>query len=91
MKRKKIIGIVVIIIGAIIFLLGLYARGRVAEARENVHKATGFFSNKEVDKQVSGMAERKIGAYDAPVMWTMIGGIVIVLIGVGTLMRRGKK
>jgi uncharacterized membrane protein YiaA len=91
MKPKKIIGIVAIVIGAIILLLGLYARNRVAEARGNVQSASSLFPNNPVDKQISGSLEKQIGAYDSPVMWTIVGGIAIVIIGIGTLMRKGKK
>lgn len=85
MKAKKTVGIVLIVIGVIIFLLGLYAKGRVSEAKENVQKSTGMFSNNPVNKQIGGALEKKIGAYDAPILWTMIGGIVVVVIGAGVL------
>ncbi|MBS0605212.1 MAG: hypothetical protein JSS60_09300 [Verrucomicrobia bacterium] len=85
MKAKKIAGIVLIIIGIVVFLLAMYAKSRVAEAKQNVQKTSGMFSENPVNKQIGGALEKQISHYDAPIMWTMIGGIVVFVIGVGTL------
>lgn len=84
-KTKKIVGIVVIIIGLIIFLLGLYAKSRVNEARSNVQKSSGMFGDNPVNKQINNAIESKIGSYDSPVFWTIIGGVIIMVIGAGTV------
>ena len=80
-KTKKIVGIVVIVIGLIIFLLGLYAKSRVSEARSNANKTTGMFGNNPVNSAI----EKKIGSYDSPVFWTIVGGIIVMVIGAGTV------
>ncbi len=85
MKTKKIIGSLVIVIGVIVVLLGLYAKSRVAEAKQNVQKNSGPFPGNPVDKQISEALEKQISAYDAPIMWTLIGGAVIFIVGAGTL------
>lgn len=91
MKAKKTLGIVLIVVGVIIFLLGMYAKGRVSEAKQNVQKSSGLFSDNPVNKQIGGALEKKISSYDAPIMWTMIGGIVIAVVGAGTLICCRKK
>lgn len=91
MKAKKIIGISAIAIGVIIFALGIYARSRVSEARENVKRSSGMFSNNPVNKEIGGAIERQISAYDTPVMLLMIGGVVIAGIGIATLMRSRRR
>jgi len=85
MKPRKIVGLVLSILGIIVFLLAIYAKNQVAEAKGNVKKTTGLFSDNPVNKQISGALEKKISSYDAPIMWTMIGGIALFVIGVGTL------
>ena len=80
-KTKKIVGIVVIVIGLVIFLLGLYAKSRVSEARSTAKKTTGMFGNNPVNSAI----ENKIGSYDSPVFWTIVGGIIIMVIGAGTV------
>ncbi len=85
MNTKKVIGSLVIIIGVVVVLLGFYAKSRVAEAKLNVQKNSGPFPGNPVDKQISEALAKQISAYDAPILWTLIGGAVIIVIGAGTL------
>ena len=78
----KTAGIVLIVIGAIVLILGFYAKFRVSEAKLNVQKSSVPFSGNPVNKQLNEAMEKQISVYDAPIMWTMIGGVVIVVIGV---------
>jgi hypothetical protein len=90
-KTKKIVGIVVIVIGLVIFLLGLYAKSRVSEARSNAKSTSGMFGDNPVNKQISGAIENKIGSYDSPVFWTIVGGIIVMVIGASTVFCCRKK
>jgi hypothetical protein len=92
----KTAGIVLIVIGAIVLLLGFYAKFRVSEAKLNVQKSSVPFSDNPVNKQLNEAMEKQISAYDAPIMWTMVGGAIIVVIGVAAVcfchhMNRKKK
>lgn len=90
MKRKtvkKTVAIVVMVIGLVVLLVGLYARSRVSQARQSVNKASGLFPSNPVNKEINNALENKISGYDAPVMWTMISGVVILAIGAGTYFR----
>ncbi len=91
MRNKKITAVVLIVIGIIIFILAMYAKSRVSEAKGNVKKTSGMFSNNPVNKQISDVLERKVSSYDAPILWMTIGGIVVALIGVGVLCSCKKK
>ncbi len=86
-KVKKIVSVVIMAIGLVVLLIGLYARSRVSEARQNVSKSSGLFPSNPVNKGINNALENKISAYDAPVMWTMISGVVILVIGVGSYFR----
>lgn len=91
MRKKKILGIACVIIGIIVLLLGLYARSQVNEARSNASKTSSLFPNNPVKKGIDNAIEGKISSYDAPVLWTMIIGGVIIVIGLGTLYTSSKR
>jgi ascorbate-specific PTS system EIIC-type component UlaA len=85
MNFKQIIGLILIIIGAIVLIYALYARSRVSEVKKEIGKSSGLFSDNPVNKQIGQALEKKVGSYDMPIMVGMIGGIVLVIIGVGTM------
>lgn len=85
MKNKKIIGMIVIIIGIIVFFAGMHYKGKVAEARQNVKSSSSFMPDNSVKKGVTGAIESKIASYDTPVMLMIVGGIALVIVGIGTL------
>ncbi len=91
MKTKRIAALVLIVVGIIVLLLALYARSRVSEAKESVSKSSGLFSDNPVNKQITGALQGKISAYDAPIMIALIGGVVLCLVGAGTLVFFRKK
>jgi predicted MFS family arabinose efflux permease len=87
MSTKRIIGIVVIIVGIIAICYANYQRHRIAEAQGNIKKGTGLFSGSstgnQVGQAVGGVMEGKVSSYNTPVMLLMIGGIVLVVVGAG--------
>ncbi len=90
-KKRKIIGTLIIIVGIIAFFMGMHYRGKLAEARENVKSGSSFMPDNSVKKGVTGAIESKIAAYDTPVFLMIVGGIVLVIVGVGTLVCCRKK
>lgn len=86
MNSKQIGGLIALIIGILVLIFAFYAKSRVAEVKKEIHKGSGLFPNNPVDKQISVALEKKVGAYDAPIMWGMIGGIVLVIVGAGTML-----
>ena len=92
MKFKQVIGLFVIVIGLVIFSYSLYAKYRVGEVRKNIEQGSSLFhGNNPVDKQINHALENKIAAYDLPILVGLIGGIVIVIVGVGTVFYRRKR
>ena len=87
MKPKKIIGIVLIIAGLVILLIGISARGRVANARANLKNTSGLFENNAVGKGFGDAIEGKIDSYDTPVLLALIGGVVLIVVGAGVFIR----
>jgi hypothetical protein len=95
MNTKRIIGIIILIIGVIVIIYANHLKGRLAEAQGNIQKGTSLFSGNsvsgQVGKAVGGALEGKVSSYNTPVMLLMIGGIVIAIIGAGMVLFCRKK
>lgn len=91
MHPKRITGLVAIIIGVIVLIFALYARGRVAEARGEVGRGSSFLPNNAVGKGISGALEGKLSAYDIPIMLGMVGGAILIVVGAGLMYRYRRK
>jgi hypothetical protein len=86
MHKKRLIGLVIFIIGIVLLIFGLYAKSRVAGARSEVgHITHSPFGQNRVTNTVGDVMEGKIGQYDQPVFWCLTGGIVLAVIGGGML------
>jgi hypothetical protein len=95
MNKKRMIGVVILIVGIIAIIYANYQKGRIADAEGNVERGTSLFSGHSAGSQagrsVGGMMEGKIASYKTPVMMLMIGGIALVVIGGAMVLFCGKK
>lgn len=92
MQKKRMIGLVILIIGIVLLAFGLYAKSRVANARSEVgHITHSPFGQNRATDAVGGVLEGKIGQYDQPVFWCLAGGIVLIVIGGGMMLFNRKK
>jgi hypothetical protein len=91
MKKKKIIGIALMIVGVVAILIGFSARGKVANARENLQSTSGILGNNAVGKGIHDTLEGKIDSYDTPILLTFIGGGILVIIGARIFFRHRKR
>jgi len=94
-NKKRIIGIVILIVGIIFIVYANYQKGRIADAEGNVETGKSFFSGSSVGSKVGdvvgGAVGGKISSYKGPVMMLMIGGIVLVVVGAGMALFCKKK
>ena len=85
MSTKRLVGIIILIVGVIAIIYANYEKGRIAKAHGNIEKGTSLFSGHSAGSQagqaVGGMLEGKVDSYNTPVMLLMIGGIVLVIVG----------
>jgi hypothetical protein len=90
MSTKRIVGIVIVIIGIIVICYANYQKHRIAEAQGNIKKGTSLFSGSstggQVGQAVGGVMEGKVSSYNTPVMLLLIGGIVLVIVGAGMVL-----
>lgn len=92
MHKKRIIGLVILIIGIVLLVFGLYAKSRVAGARSDIgHITHSPFGENRATNAVGGVLEAKVGQYDQPVFWCLVGGIVLIVIGGGIMLFSRKK
>ena len=83
MKRRKIISLVLVLLGVIVFLFAMYAKNRVMNARESISETSGLFPHNPISEGVGKALEHKVGAYDTPILIGLIGGVALIVIGVG--------
>jgi hypothetical protein len=86
------------------YIMGQVSTGReqLSEAQSQVDRGSGLFDlnplTKEIGKGITGSAQRKIDRYGKEAdqyaqmaSWLKIGGIVLIIVGAGTLFLGRKK
>jgi uncharacterized membrane protein len=83
---KQLWGIVVFIVGVILIFIAIHAMHKIAEAKDLSHNISNFFEHNPgwnpILKFFGGKAQERISQYDTPVMLTLIGGIILIILGV---------
>ena len=88
MKTTKIISLILVLLGMVLFLVAMYAKERVSEAKKSIRQTSGLLPGNPVNLQIEKALEEKISSYDKPIYWGMVGGIAFVIIGVGVFFFR---
>jgi hypothetical protein len=91
MKTKKIAGLVVLLLGVVLFIFAMYEKGRVNNAKGSISRGSSMFSGNAVGNAVGGVLEGEAGKYDTPIMLCEIGGIILIVLGGGILYFGRKK
>ena len=90
--NKRVAGLVVFLIGVVLIIFGLYAKGRVAGARKDIsHITNNPFGHNTATDVAGGVMEGKVSRYDKPVFWSLVGGVVLVVVGGGMMICCCKK
>ncbi len=85
MNTKRIIGIVILVLGLFLIAFSAYAKMRIEEAKKVVHETTSPFSSNPIGKMLGGAVEQKAAQYDRMVIVSLVGGILLSLAGGGML------
>lgn len=95
MNKKRIVGIVIAIIGIVMILFSNYIAGQVAIAQQNVQETTSMFSGNRVGKSVGDVANQAVaersGPYLALSRGLKIGGVILIVVGVGFVVFGGRR
>lgn len=90
-SKKKLTGLVVLLIGVVLFIFAKYEQRRVSHAKGTVSRGKSMFSGSDVSNTASGMIEGHISQYDTPLKLIEIGSIVLVVVGAGIFYFSRKK
>ncbi|MBI2742425.1 MAG: hypothetical protein HYX48_00715 [Chlamydiales bacterium] len=91
MNIKRIIGIVVMLVGVAAILYALNASGRIAEAKGNIEMATSQMPKDATSELIGGILKSKASQYDSQVLALLIGGIALVVVGGAVAICCGRK
>ena len=81
MNYKRIVGLVVLIIGIGLIAYALHSMKRIVDAKSEIGTYTKPFSKNPIGKAVEDTLMKKASEYDTEVRWLLIGGITLVAIG----------
>lgn len=85
MKIKKIVGAVVAVIGIALILVSFYAMSKVASAQGTVNAIEGVVSKNPAAKMAGNQVNAKIDNYRILSQRCLFGGIILLVIGAGTV------
>ncbi len=91
MHSKKLIGLVVLAIGVGLMAFAMHSMYRITEAKKEVNDVQGLISDNPVGSVVGKDLQKEVSQYDVEVMWALIGGVVLVFVGGGTLIFARKR
>ena len=80
-KLKKIAGLTVLGLGAILIALSVYAKVRIGEAKDQLNNVTRPLGKNPFSGVARDAVEHKAKQYEQMVMWCTTGGIILVLGG----------
>ncbi|NNM43487.1 MAG: hypothetical protein HKM07_04010 [Chlamydiae bacterium] len=85
MNLKRIIGLVILVVGIIATGMGFHYKGQLESAKGEVGMLSKPFSKNPFGEKAGSMMEAKIGEYDVPVAVMLYGGIALIVVGGGML------
>jgi sulfite exporter TauE/SafE len=89
MHLKKYLGFAVCVVGVVLISYGLYSRSQVSGIEKKAHELSQ--SKNSLAKSVGKKVESKTGRHNAKMRWSLIGGVILLAVGVGTIYYLRKK
>ncbi len=83
MKTCKIVSCLLVLLGAILFAVAMYAKVRVKAIKSTVDTGSKFFSHNPIDQGIGKGLDAKFASYNTPIVLGMVGGVVLVAVGLG--------
>lgn len=90
MKKKGVVGLVVVILGIALTFYSIYNMKRIAAAKGAISGLTSPFSGNPAGDFAAGELNKKASQYDTAVTLMLIGGVLMIIIG-GVVTYRGCK
>ena len=87
MNKKRIGALVILIIGIIFIIFSIIVKSRMNTASGKIGQITHSpFGENKATNMVGGVLEGKVGEYQPLFIWSLVGGIVLIVIGGGMMM-----
>jgi uncharacterized membrane protein len=83
MNHKKILGLVVAIVGVVLIFFGVRSMNTIREAKNELQNMYKGMSHDVVGKKVNGSMMMSASQYDTEVKIVLYSGILLVLVGGG--------
>lgn len=90
-SKKKIIGLVALLAGVVLFIFAKYEQHRVGSSKAMFGRGTSMFSGSAAGDAVGGYMQGELSKYDTTLMICEIGGIILIVLGAGVLYFARKK
>lgn len=81
MNTKRVIGIIVLVLGLFLIAFSAYAKMRIGEAKKLVQEATSPLASNHIGKMLGGAVVEKAAQYDQIVLFSLVGGILLSVVG----------
>lgn len=88
---KQLMGIVGLAFGLGLIVYAAYSMREIAKAKEEVHGIASWFADHPFGDFLGGVLEEKAAAYDQTVIWLLVAGAVLLVLGVAFFLMSRKK
>ncbi|NGX45408.1 MAG: hypothetical protein K940chlam2_00560 [Chlamydiae bacterium] len=89
MNLKRILGLIILVIGVGLVIYGYYGKQDMAAARADIDSKTAIIPNNPIKGIVKGELQSRVDQYEGPVRMLFIGGAALIVIG-GVLLIFGR-
>jgi hypothetical protein len=90
-SRKKLIGLITLLAGVVLFIFAKYEQNRVGNAKGMFSRGSSMFSGNAVGNSVGGYVQGELSQYDTQLKVCEIGGLILIVFGAGVLYFARKK
>jgi Protein of unknown function (DUF3185) len=90
MNYKRIVGVVVFVIGVALIIFAVHSMHRISSAKGTMHTMEGLIPKSQYEEMGSKEMGKEASQYDAEVMGMLIGGIILAVAGCGIAIFYGK-
>lgn len=91
MNKKKIIGLVLLVIGIGLLIYGIYGASEMSKARGDIDEATSYIPKNRAKGYVSRGLHGEVDKYRTPVTILFVAGAVFTIAGVVVMVKTRKK
>lgn len=88
---KQLMGIVGLAFGIGFIIYAVYSMKKIASMKEEAHGIASWFADHPFGAFLGGVLEEKASAYDQTVIWLLIAGVVLFILGFGIFFFNRKK